>query len=158
MKILAIDPGFGRVGVAVIDISSQKEQLLFSECIETSADTPFAERVLAIGDEIEQVISRWGAAELAIETLLFNKNQKTAMQVAEARGVILYLAAKHGLSIHEYTPLQIKIAVTGHGAAPKAQVESMTRALITIDKVHILDDEMDAIAIGLTHSASRRHA
>lgn len=155
MRILAIDPGFGRVGVAVLDISEQKERLLFSECIETSAATPFAERILTIGDEIGRVIGAWGTAELAIETLLFNKNQKTAMQVAEARGVTLYTAAKHNLSIHEYTPLQIKIAVTGHGAAPKAQVEDMVRALISIDKVDMLDDEIDAIAIGLTHSASR---
>jgi len=156
MRILSIDPGFDRVGIAILHAENGAEKLLFSECYQTSAKSLFPDRIRDIGAELEHLIAHWKPEVLAIETLLFNKNQKTAMRVAEARGMMLYVAARNGLTIHEYTPLQIKIAVTGHGAAPKEQVETMVRNLIKIPEGKQLDDEMDAVAIGLTHAASNR--
>jgi len=154
MRALAIDPGFERLGIAILEKKEGKEILLFSECFTTSAKTPFPERLAEIGAHLEGVIEKWQPKALAIETLLFNNNQKTAMRVAEARGVVVYTGASHKLSIYEYSPSQIKIAVTGYGKATKSQVETMTRSLVAVPEGKVLDDEMDAIAIGLTCLAS----
>ncbi|MEK7556266.1 MAG: crossover junction endodeoxyribonuclease RuvC [Patescibacteria group bacterium] len=154
MRILAIDPGFERVGIAVLEKQDRKEHLLYSSCFKTSSKEPFAKRLHMIGTEIARLAKEWKPDGLAIETLFFNTNQKTVMHVAEARGVIIYAATSFGLSLHEYTPLQIKIAVTGYGRATKAQVEAMATRLIEVKKTVKSDDEMDAIAIGLTALAS----
>ncbi len=154
MKILAIDPGFERVGFAVLEKTTGKNILLESGCIKTSPLKPFCERLLSIGEEIENIIKKWEPTSLAIETLFFNNNQKTVMKVSEARGVVIYTSSKYKLSIYEYTPLQIKIAITGYGRAPKDQVEIMISKLIDIKKPIKYDDESDAIAIGITHFAS----
>jgi len=154
MKILAIDPGFERLGFAILEKQKGKEVLLDSGCIKTLSSSPFNERLLTIGEEIEKVIKKWSPKILAIETLFFNNNQKTAMKVSEARGVVIYISSKYKLSVYEYTPLQIKIAITGYGMASKSQVETMVKKLIDIKKVVKYDDEMDAIAIGITNIAS----
>lgn len=153
MRILGIDPGYERVGVAVIDKNS-KDELVYSECIRTSPKTPFPTRLVEIGAQLEEIIKKYSPTVLAIETLLFNTNQKTAMKVSEARGVVVYISTRAGMETHEYTPLQIKNAMTGYGHATKSQVEMMTRNLIVIEKENIIDDEMDAIAVALTCSAS----
>jgi len=155
MRILSIDPGYERVGIAILEKDGD-EKLLFSECFTTSPNENFEDRVLMIGTELINLIEKWKPTKLAIETLFFNTNQKTAMRVAEARGVIIYQSKKMGLDIYEYTPLQIKNAITGYGRASKDQVESMVRNLIKIEKGKMYDDEMDAIAIGLTACASIR--
>ncbi|PCI29001.1 crossover junction endodeoxyribonuclease RuvC [Candidatus Wolfebacteria bacterium] len=155
MKILGIDPGFGRVGIAVIE-KGNKETLLYSECFETNSKTPFVERLKLVGEKIDSIISEYSPDTLAIETLFFNNNQKTAMQVSEARGVILYEASKNGLVVYEYTPLQIKDAVVGYGRGTKDQVAHMVHQLIEINKEKIIDDEYDAIAVALTCSACIR--
>jgi len=154
MKILAIDPGFERIGFAILEKKDGKEILLDSGCITTSSSSPFNDRLFIIGEEIGKIIKKWEPKALAIETLLFNNNQKTVMKVSEARGVVIYISSKYKLSVHEYTPLQIKIAVTGYGRAPKDQVGIMVKKLIDIEKTVKYDDEMDAIAIGITHLAS----
>jgi len=154
MRILAIDPGFERVGIAVLEKQDRKERLLYSSCFKTLSSEPFATRLNMIGTEITRLVKEWGPDGLAIETLFFNTNQKTVMRVAEARGVIIYAATSLGLSLYEYTPLQIKIAVTGYGRATKTQVEGMVNRLIEVKKPVLHDDEMDAIAIGLTAIAS----
>jgi crossover junction endodeoxyribonuclease RuvC len=154
MKILAIDPGFERVGFAVLEKNNNKDTLLLSGCIKTPPSEPFNERLNIIGGEIENLIKKYRPKALAIETLFFNTNQKTAMKVSEARGVVIYISTKNKLSIYEYTPLQIKIAVTGYGRASKNQVEIMVDKLIDIKKTIKYDDEFDAIAIGITHFAS----
>ncbi len=154
MRILAVDPGFERVGIAVLEKQDRKEHLLYSSCFKTSNKEPFATRLRMIGAEITRVAKEWEPDGLAIETLFFNTNQKTVMRVAEARGVIIYAATSLGLSLHEYTPLQVKIAVTGYGRATKAQVDAMVNRLIEVKKPVVHDDEMDAIAIGLTAIAS----
>ncbi len=155
MKILAIDPGFERLGIAVLQKKQRgKEELLYSACFKTSAKLPFSKRLLAIGNEIEKIIKKYNPSALAIETLFFNTNQKTAMRVAEARGVIIFESQKNGLGIFEYTPLQVKIAITGYGKATKDQIAIMVSKLINLkDRGGKNDDELDAIAIGLTHAA-----
>lgn len=156
-RIIAVDPGYERVGFAVIEKEERgKEILLYSDCFETSAKLPFEERLLSIGAETERLIKKWGPEAFAIETLFFNTNQKTASRVSEARGALIYLAARHGLSVSEYTPLQVKIAITGYGRSEKRQVTDMVKKLITIEKSIKRDDEYDAIAIGLTHLASEK--
>jgi len=159
MRILGIDPGFERVGIAVIEKNNEtqnKEQLVYSECFKTLPSLHFNERLGLIGEEIKNIINKHNPDILAIETLLFNSNQKTAMKVAEARGVIVYEAITKKLEICEYTPLQIKIAIAGYGRADKKQVTNMVKQLIKIEKNIKYDDEIDAIAVSLTCSASYR--
>ena len=156
MRILAIDPGYERVGIAIIDKSpgDKKEKLVYSDCFKTSAKLAFVTRLAHIGAELERLIDEYQPKALAIETLFFSTNQKTAMRVSEARGVSIYTMASRGLPVHEYSPLQIKLAVTGHGKSDKKQVIMMVPKLIEIKKDIAHDDEYDAIAIGLTCMAS----
>lgn len=158
MKILAIDPGFERLGIAVLEKNpkDKKETVLYSECFKTSAKIPFPERLALIGNKIESVLKKYKPKALAIEKLYFEKNQKTAMSVSEARGVIVYECAKCDMKIFEYTPLQIKSAVTGYGKATKNAVMDMVPKLIIMNKSSNSDDELDAIAIGITCFASER--
>lgn len=150
-RILSIDPGFERVGIAIIEKTYlKKDMLVYSECFKTRADIPFPERLRNIGTEVEKVIKKYKPEVLAIEKLYFTTNQKTAMGVSEARGAIVYIASKNGLSVCEYTPPQIKVAVTGYGKASKGMIMSMVPKLIDIKTVIKSDDELDAIAIGLT--------
>jgi crossover junction endodeoxyribonuclease RuvC len=151
MIILSIDPGYERLGIAILEKNpKEKEVLLYSECFKTSSKLPHHERLLLIGERVNEIIKKWKPKALSIEKLFFNTNQKTALSVAEARGVVVYEAMSAGLSIFEYTPLQIKIAVTGYGRSEKKQIMSMIPKLIKVDKKISSDDEFDAIAIGLT--------
>ena len=151
MRILSIDPGFERAGIAIIEKTNlAKDKLVYSECFKTSAKIPFPERLRNIGMEVERIIKKYKPEALAIEKLYFTTNQKTVMGVSEARGVMVYVAAKNGLSIYEYTPPQIKVAVTSYGKASKEMVMSMVPKLIDIKRGINQDDELDAIAIGLT--------
>lgn len=151
MKILAIDPGFERVGIAVIEkTNTPKHKLVYSNCFKTSSKIPFHERLTLIGTEVEKIIKEFKPEALSIEKLYFTTNQKTVMGVSEARGVIIYCASKNNLSIFEYTPPQIKIAVTGYGKSSKEGVMSMVPKLIDIPNKIKSDDELDAIAIGIT--------
>lgn len=157
MRVISIDPGYERLGIAIIEKNkNEKEVLLFSECFKTSAKLPHHERLALIGDRIKEVIKKWKPEQLATEKLFFAGNQKTALLVAEARGVILYTGSSLGLEIFEYRPNEIKIAITGYGSAQKKQMMDMTRKLIKIDSKTNSDDELDAIAIGLTHFAIHR--
>jgi crossover junction endodeoxyribonuclease RuvC len=150
-KILAIDPGYERVGIAVLEKNSLgKEELLFSECFKTSPKLPLYERLSLIGQRLIFIIKEYKPNVLAVEKLYFTTNQKTVMGVSEARGVILFVGKINNLEIFEYTPPQIKIAVTGYGKATKEMVMGMIPKLIKIKKTIKSDDELDAIAIGLT--------
>lgn len=151
MRILAIDPGFERIGIAILErLPQTKDIVVYSDCFKTSAKIPFHERLTAIGTEIERIITLYAPVALAIEKLYFTTNQKTVMGVAEARGVIIYCASRNGLLLFEYTPPQIKVAVTGYGKADKTMVMTMVPKLIRINTPSHSDDELDAIAIGLT--------
>lgn len=157
MILLSIDPGFERLGLAIIEKEGRnKEALLYSECFKTSAKLPHHERLRLIGNKIKDVIEEYKPTELATEKLFLTSNQKTVIPVAEARGVILYIAGLHNMNVSEYSPPQIKVAVTGHGHSDKKQIMDMVPRLITLIKPITSDDEFDAIAIGLTHCAISR--
>jgi crossover junction endodeoxyribonuclease RuvC len=154
MRIISIDPGYERLGVAILEKGAGKENLLFSDCLKTSAKLPHEERLKIIGEGVRSLIKKYEPEAMAIETLFFKANVKTAMKVSEARGVMLYEAAQNGLTVKEFTPLQIKIAVTGYGKSEKSQVTMMVKKLIKIEKELQYDDEYDAIAVGLTYFAT----
>ncbi len=154
MKIIGIDPGYERLGLAVIEGKRGEEKLLHSECFKTSAKIPFDERLFLIGERVEKIIEKYKPNVLSIENLFLNTNQKTVMRVAEVRGSIIYIAKKNKLEVVEYTPLQIKSAVIGYGRAEKRQVEFMLSKLIEMPKRKMIDDEYDAIAVALTGSTS----
>jgi crossover junction endodeoxyribonuclease RuvC len=157
MKVIAIDPGYERLGVAIVEKpKAGKEILLYSDCFRTNPKDAFEERLLQIGTEVERIIKKYSPDVLAIEQLFFNTNQKTAMNVAEVIGVINYICRKNNLMSFRYSPLQIKNAVSGYGRSTKEQVAKMVPHLIEIKKEIKFDDEYDAIAIGLTCLASER--
>ena len=157
MKTLAIDPGYERLGIAVIEnLPGQKENLVFSECFKTSTKDDHSVRLSQIQLEIRKIIKDYEPNHLAIETLFFNKNVKTGILVAESRGTVLSEAVSNGLKVFEYSPQQIKVAVSGYGKSTKDAVMRMVPLLIKINKEIRHDDEMDAIAVGLTHTASHR--
>src|SRR6185312_12718214 len=153
---IAVDPGFGRLGVSVMEKISGKEKIIYSACIETDKKATQAERLCAIKDELSRIIKKYKPTSLAIEKLFFNQNITTALKVAEARGVVLAESASAGLSIHEYSPQEIKIATTGYGKASKPDVQRMTMRLLGLKIKPKHDDEMDAIALGITHLASEK--
>lgn len=156
LRVLGIDPGYEKLGIAIIDREDGKDKLVHSECFKTKKSVSFEKRLLAIGERVENIIEQFKPKVLAIENLFVSNNQKTAMKVGEVRGVMIYIAEKNGLSILEFTPLQVKIAVTGYGRSDKKQVEKMLSHLVSIKKEIKEDDEIDAIAIALTGSTSFR--
>src|SRR3989344_4570716 len=156
MRVLAFDPGYERLGVAVLEKQSGKEILLHSECIRTSAKSDFAVRLKELGKAAEDLIKKWKPDCVALEEVFFEKNAKTAMQVAEVRGALTYIAAAKGLAVHHYTPGEVKMAVTGYGRASKADIALMVPKLIALPPRVRLDDELDAIAVGITCLASVR--
>ncbi|MEK7163244.1 MAG: crossover junction endodeoxyribonuclease RuvC [Patescibacteria group bacterium] len=159
MRIIAIDPGYGRLGIAVLEKEKRgKETLVYSNCFKTDKKLEHFERLGLIGNEIERVIMEHKPEVLCLETLFFSKNQKTAITVAEARGVILFQASKHNLKVYEYGPGQIKVAVTGYGKSDKAAMLGMVGKLLKIDRKTAYDDEYDAIAVGLTCLAVEKFA
>lgn len=155
MKVLAFDPGYERLGVAVLS-KDKKEELLFSSCIRTSATLSFAERLAELGTAVEALLAEHVPDCVALENLYFETNAKTAMNVSAVRGLLMYLAAKNKLPVHEYTPLQVKVATTGYGKSDKAAVGAMVGRLVALPKGKRLDDELDAIAVGITCLASVR--
>lgn len=155
MRILGIDPGYDRVGIAIVEKKTRvKEVLVYSECLQTSSKDDFYTRLREVGAKIAEIIKEYSPDALAIESLFITKNQKTAMRVSEARGVIAYEAVRKNIPVYEYTPLQIKIAVTGHGGSDKGQVIKMIPLLIKMTSKKAQDDEYDAIAVALTCIAS----
>ncbi|MDD5165462.1 MAG: crossover junction endodeoxyribonuclease RuvC [Candidatus Pacebacteria bacterium] len=157
MIILGIDPGYDRLGIAVIEKPLKgKEVLIYSDCFTTSPKDSIYDRLKAIGGEISRIIEIYKPDALAIETLFITKNQKTAMRVSEARGIIIYEGLKKNVLIFEYSPMEIKMAITSDGTSDKERVTRMVQILVTIPKKVALDDEYDAIAVALTHSACAR--
>jgi crossover junction endodeoxyribonuclease RuvC len=133
----------------------EKTTLIHSECF-TPPKGEVPERLLAVALKVEELIQTYKPSSLAIESLFFNKNQKTAIHVAEARGAITVAAMRNGVSVHEYSPQAVKIAVTGSGNAAKDGVIRMVERLVTLPKQKRLDDEYDAIALGIAHTSTLR--
>lgn len=158
VRIIGIDPGFDRLGVCVLDKEGTKETLVYSTCITTFKKDAFEKRLVAIGEQLESIVQKYSPSELAIETIFFTNNQKTVITVAEVRGICIYLTYKHGVLLFEYSPPQIKLAIAGHGKASKEDIAMMVPKILKQPLlIGTLDDEIDAIAIALTHSANRQN-
>ena len=154
MIVLGIDPGYAIVGWGVVRYERGRFAPLDYGAVLTPAGMDFSRRLEIIYDELLALIDRAKPDALAVETLYFKNNQKTAIDVAEARGVILLAAHKSGTPLYEYTPLQVKSAVTGYGKAEKPQVMEMTRRLLRLAEVPRPDDTADALAIAICHGRS----
>ena len=154
MRILGIDPGYAIVGWGVVRYERGRFTPLTFGAITTPAGMDFSRRLEVIYDEMAVLLAQHKPDALAVEKLYFKNNQKTAIDVAEARGVILLAAHKSGTPLYEYTPLQVKSAVTGYGKAEKRQVMDMTRRLLHLKAVPRPDDAADALALALCHARS----
>lgn len=149
MTILGIDPGFARMGCAVLE----KDKIIYSTCLTSDKNLSQEKRLLSLGKKVEEIIKKYNPDVLAIEKVFFGKNQKTALQISEVRGMIFYLAASKKIPIKEFTPLQIKISLIGYGRAEKQQVQKMVQVILKNKEMSKQDDEIDAIAIALTCSS-----
>ena len=152
MVVLGIDPGYAIVGWGVIDFANNTHRPIAFGAITTPANMDFNLRLQQIYDEMTELLVKSKPDAMAIEKLYFNTNTTTAIYVAQARGVILLAAQQAGVKVYEYTPLQVKTAVTGYGKAKKAQVMEMTRRLLHLKEVPKPDDTADALAIAITHT------
>jgi crossover junction endodeoxyribonuclease RuvC len=158
--ILSIDPGYERLGICVLNKNqvTKKITVIYSECFKTSKELSFDGRLLNIGLHLENLIETYKPKNLAIESLFMNTNQKTALKVSEVKGLIIYVCKKNNMNIFEYTPPQIKSAITGSGRSDKIAIQKMILILLPELKntTKKIDDEYDAIACGLTHFAFER--
>ncbi len=159
-KIIGIDPGYDRCGVAVIEGTFSKPVLVFSCCIETDKKKTFPERIEFIFNTLNKIIKEYSPQHGSIEDIFMTTNQKTVVKVAEARGICLLSMQINKLLIGEYTPLQIKTSLTSYGKADKKQVDFIVRKILKLEKEDgnkkVLDDEIDAIAIALTYLYNSR--
>lgn len=158
MRILGIDPGTGILGFGVIDVKGQNVQLVDAGVIRTPIKEDDAVRLLTIYEELSDIIANTHPTILSVEKLFFARNVTTAMTVSQARGVVLLCAKQADMDIFEYTPMQIKQAVTGYGKADKKQVQEMVRILLKLQEIPKPDDAADALAAALTHSSVSRFA
>lgn len=156
MRILGIDPGIGRTGWGVITIEKGKPTVEAFGCIETPKELLLEERLVALYGAIQAIIEEYKPDTMGIEELFFNTNVSTALIVGQARGVVLLAAAQRGVSIEAYTPLQVKMAVSGYGRADKKQVGSMVKMILKLSSIPKPDDTADALAIALTHGFSQK--
>lgn len=158
MTILGIDPGIGRCGWAILETRNSKLEAKNYGCIETDSKKEISKRLEEIHSQIAKIIKTYSPNALAIEELFFNTNAKTAFVVGQARGVILLAGAQRKLEIAIYTPLQVKMAVTGYGRAEKAQIGQMVKTILKLKSIPTPDDTADALAVALTHAFSARIA
>lgn len=148
--ILGIDPGFGRVGYGIIKKDAKNEwRMVYFGCIETSGKKSFVERVSEIHEELIRIIKKYKPTRMAVEKLFFFSNVKTAIEVGQARGVILLTGVQSGLPVDEFTPLQVKQAITGYGRAEKDQMQKMVSVVLGIKEKIKSDDAADALAVAL---------
>ncbi len=154
MKILGIDPGMAIVGYSVIEFDGVNTELLHSGAIRTSKDDRESARLLEIYNDMTTLVEKYNPDCASIEKLFFFRNQTTVMPVAHARGVILTVLEKHKIPIYEYTPMEVKMVLTGYGRADKKEVEQMVKLSLGVDKLPKLDDTVDSIAIAICHTRS----
>ncbi len=156
MKILGIDPGFGRCGWAIVEADGLKVSSQHFGCIETSLKLSSEKRLEEVYSQIKDIIETHKPETMAIEELFFGTNAKTALSVGQARGVALLAASQSRLTIAVYNPMQVKLAITGYGKAEKAQIEQMVKILLKLKEIPKLDDTSDALAVALTHAFSQK--
>lgn len=153
--ILAIDPGYDRCGVAVVQ-AGRPSELIASLCIETNKKDTHEQRLFQVYGQITECIEKYHPTHIALETLFFSVNKKTAIKVAEARGVVVLIAGQHTLPLIELSPQEVKLAMAGVGNADKKQVQKMVELTLKIDISHKIDDEIDAIALGFAAAETLR--
>ncbi len=156
MRILGIDPGTGILGFGIIEATKGKVQLVDAGVIRTPVHEDDAVRLLTIYEELTDIIIQTKPAMMSVEKLFFARNVTTAMTVAQARGVVLLCGQQAGLALYEYTPMQIKQAITGYGKADKKQMQEMVRVILQLKEVPKPDDAADALAAAITHSMTIR--
>ncbi|HUD44328.1 MAG TPA: crossover junction endodeoxyribonuclease RuvC [Patescibacteria group bacterium] len=156
MRIVGIDPGIGRTGWGTIETQGSSLKPLSYGCFETEPNSPLVQRLTLIYEWLEKLLEEEKPDELAIEDLFFNTNAKTALIVGQARGVVLLTAGLKHIPVSVYTPLQVKMALTGYGRAQKPQVGQMVKTLLKLSTIPKPDDTADALAIALTHAFSRK--
>ena len=156
MIIIGIDPGYAIVGIGVVEYAGNKFRTLEYNAITTPAGMNTVDRLKKIYDEMTIYIEKYKPDSIAVEELFFNSNQKTAINVAQARGVILVAAANHGVPISEYTPLQVKQSVTGYGRAEKSQIQQMVKMILGLNAIPRPDDAADALALAICHAHSNK--
>ena len=154
MRILGIDPGYAIVGFGVVDYAGANFAPIEYGAILTEAHTPFTQRLCSIDTDMQEILRRYQPDCMAIERLYFTTNQKTAIDVAQARGILILAAAQKNIPVYEYTPLQVKQAVVGYGRADKKQVITMVTMLLGLQKPPKPDDTADALAIAICHAHS----
>lgn len=156
MRIFGVDPGIARCGWGAIQIENGKLKMENCGCVETRVGISIEKRLLVVYKEIVKLIEKYKPDSIAVEELFFNTNAKTALVVGQARGVVLLAAAEKDISVATYTPLQVKIAVTGYGKADKKQVGNMVKAILKLKNIPKLDDVSDALAVALTHAFTNK--
>ncbi len=156
MRILGIDPGYGIIGFSIIDKKRTGNEVVDYGVITTPKDMQFNERLRAIYESMGKLIDNYAPDEVAIEKLYFNKNITTGIPVAEARGVILLSIVMKNIPVFEYTPQEIKMALTGLGKADKSQVQFMVKTLLHLTKIPRPDDAADAVAVALCHTQTNQ--
>ena len=154
MVILGIDPGIAIVGWGVVDFTGNKFKTVADGAVTTPAHTPLTRRLQSIYRDLDEIIVKYKPEAVAVEELFFNTNVKTAITVAHARGVVLLCAAQRGVPDFEYTPLQVKQAITGYGRAGKAQMQNMVKIMLNLPAIPKPDDTADALAIAICHAHS----
>lgn len=150
MIIMGIDPGVAATGYGVLEAQNNNLSLIAYGCIKTKSDCPFPQRLSIIYNELKHIINKYHPYKIAIETIYFAKNVKTAMKVAEARGVSILVAGENGAQILEFTPLQVKQSLTGYGRATKSQIQQMVKNTLNLEKIPRPVDAADALAIAIT--------
>jgi crossover junction endodeoxyribonuclease RuvC len=156
MRVLGIDPGFDRLGMAVLEGDASKPRFVWSECVLPPKGSS-EKRLACVYKEVLAALEKYKPDSLSIETLFFSTNKKTALAVAESRGAILAAAGTAHVHVCEFAPNQVKLAVTGHGAADKAAIARMIPHLLPLPEKKRLDDELDAIAVAIAGLSARLH-
>ena len=151
MVIFGIDPGYAIVGCGIVRYERNNFSLMGYGAVTTDKDMPFNKRLTKIFDDVTELLEKFKPDAVSIERLYFNTNQKTAIDVAQARGVIVLAVEKAGIPIFEYTPLQVKQSIVGYGRAEKQQVQEMTKMFLHLDKIPKPDDAADALALAICH-------
>ena len=151
MRVLGIDPGYGRFGWSILDGNRARQDLVVCGCEETPLSAASAVRYLQIQEKLEKILAEFKPDEAAVESLFYFKNAKTVIKVSESRGVVVVGLARAKIRAYDYTPLQVKQTITGYGRAEKKQVQIMVKAILKLKEVPKPDDAADAVAVALTH-------
>ena len=154
MIVMGIDPGYAITGYGLVDYFQGRFKCMAYGTISTKPDMPFEKRLLRIADELDRLITVWQPAAMAVEELFFSRNTTTAIGAAQGRGVAVLSGARAGLQVYEYTPMQIKLSVTGYGKAQKQQVQQMVKVLLGMQILPKPDDAADALAVAICHAHS----